>query len=297
MECVVLNIAKPTFNDPHFYTRWEDVGLLATPALIPELVTVLVCDQHTDVTQEFLNNYPNLKYICSATTGHTHLKFNQSKYYVLTLRGHREFLKTIRSVSEYTIHRMLNMFKYDSQSAAGKTLGIIGYGRIGRHVGELAQALKMNVLTFDVDSAPEKIESIFRVADVITIHLEENEATRGMINERLISFMPHGSYFINTSRASIVDEKALAGAQDKLAGICLDVWENRDLFKPLSTVTITNHIAGSSKEDRIKTDVFIIEKLKDLILLHSSRPSQLPLSPEKSSSRPETSTPPGPTQA
>lgn len=145
-----------------------------------------------------------------------------------------------------------------------KTLGIIGYGRIGRRVGELALAFGMNVITlarpgrdFGIPSVSR--EELFRTSDIVTLHCPLTEETRGIINKNSLSSMKPGAFLINASRGPLIVEADLRAALDEglIAGAALDVLseEPMPLDHPLreaKNIIITPHIAWSTQEARIR---------------------------------------------
>lgn len=151
---------------------------------------------------------------------------------------------------------------YNSSELSGRTLGLIGFGRIGRRVAELARAFGMRVLVFtrtpakvtpDLGEAAEKLEALLRDADYISLHCPLNEATRGLISRAAIAAMRPGAFLINTGRGALVDEAALAEAlaSEHVAGAALDTLfeeppprDNPLLSAP--NLILTPHIAGLS---------------------------------------------------
>jgi glycerate dehydrogenase len=149
---------------------------------------------------------------------------------------------------------------------AGKKMGIVGFGRIGRRVGELAHAFGMDVLAYSRFRAPlpayegfawADIDEIFVRADVISLHCSLNQETAGLVNcERLRRARP-GAFLINTSRGGLVVEKDLADAlnEGRLAGAAVDVVAQEPICpdNPLlfaRNCVITPHIAWASREAR-----------------------------------------------
>jgi D-3-phosphoglycerate dehydrogenase len=149
----------------------------------------------------------------------------------------------------------------------GKTVGIVGYGHIGRQVGVLAEALGMRVVFYDVTAklsmgnnrSTRTLEELLGQSDFVTLHVPETPQTRGMIGEREIAAMKAGSCLLNASRGTVVDIPALAAAlkSGKLAGAAIDVFpeepeSNSDGFKTplqgLPNVILTPHIGGSTAE-------------------------------------------------
>lgn len=143
----------------------------------------------------------------------------------------------------------------------GKTLGIIGYGSIGRKVAQIGKAFGMNILVSTrtpVDGCVSK-EEVFENADFITLHCPLNEGSKLMINENSLSMFKPTAYLINTARGGLIDEEALANAlnQGKIAGAGLDVLtcEPPKADNPLihaKNCIITPHMAWASVEARVR---------------------------------------------
>jgi D-3-phosphoglycerate dehydrogenase len=162
----------------------------------------------------------------------------------------------------------------------GKTLGIIGFGRIGSRLGEIAQGFKVRVLTYDAIDISQRareigaevvpLETLLRESDFITLHVPLLPSTRGMISEKEINTMKKGAILINTSRGGVIDEKALYAALT--AGkvqAALDVFEQEPPTEsPLLTapnIVLTPHIAGSTEEAQEKAGIEIARKVIDAL--------------------------------
>ncbi|HHF53260.1 MAG TPA: 3-phosphoglycerate dehydrogenase [candidate division WOR-3 bacterium] len=157
----------------------------------------------------------------------------------------------------------------------GKTLGLIGMGRIGREVAKRAKCLGMDVIaTRHVREIPEELartvsyDELYREADFISIHIPLTEKTRHMISKEAFEKMKDGVMIINCSRGGVVDEKALLEAlkSGKVKGAALDVFEveppvGNELLK-LDNVIGTPHIGASTKEAQARIGVAIVEKIK-----------------------------------
>ena len=165
---------------------------------------------------------------------------------------------------------------------AGRTLGIIGFGRIGQRVAEICSALKMRILAYRRTRPPGleevlrrtgarmvPLEELIRSSDIITIHVPLTPQTRHMIGEREISMMKNGAIIINTSRGGVIDEEALLKAlkNGKLAAAALDVFEEEppkgislELAR-LPNVVATPHIGGQTKEAQKKASEMAAKKL------------------------------------
>lgn len=154
----------------------------------------------------------------------------------------------------------------------GKTLGIIGFGRIGRGVARRSYGFNMRVLYSDAVRAPVNVEEqlraeyvdrdkLFRDSDFVTLHVPLLPDTRHLICKENLAKMKPTAYLINTSRGPVVDEAALAEAleQSKIAGAALDVFENEPHVHPglvgRKDVVLTPHIASASVDTRTKMAV------------------------------------------
>lgn len=149
----------------------------------------------------------------------------------------------------------------------GKTLGIIGYGSIGKRVGHIARAFGMQLLVYDPYQCEIDIECIgikkvntlaelMSISDFITSHMKVTPQTTGIIDKEMISLMKQSAYFINCSRGAIVDEEALIKAlrEKQIAGAAFDVYasepiaSNHPYITELDNVVITPHIAGATTD-------------------------------------------------
>jgi len=154
----------------------------------------------------------------------------------------------------------------------GKTLGIMGFGRIGRGVARRAQGFQMRILYSDAVRAPADAEKdlraefvdrdrLFRESDFISLHVPLLPDTRHLISKENLDKMKPTAYLINTSRGPVVDEAALADALErkKIAGAALDVFEAEPKANPAllgrKNVILTPHIASASIETRTKMAV------------------------------------------
>ena len=172
----------------------------------------------------------------------------------------------------------------------GKTLGIIGFGRIGRAVARRAKGFDMRVLYYDVERAPEEVErelnaqyvdleTLLKESDYISIHTPLTPETRHMIGERELRMMKPTAYLINTARGPIVDEAALVRALKEgwIKGAALDVFENEPELTPglaeLDNVVLAPHIGSASTETRSKMADMAVDNL--LSVLRGERPENI----------------------
>ncbi len=152
------------------------------------------------------------------------------------------------------------------QDVHHKTLGIVGFGRIGQTVAKRATGFDMKILYYDVNQMPEvakqynaeyrELDDLLRESDFISLHVDLNESTRHLIGSREFGLMKPDAYLINTSRGPVVDEKALVQAlkSDRIAGAGLDVYEDEPVLAPglaeLDNAVIPPHIASATRETR-----------------------------------------------
>ncbi len=165
-----------------------------------------------------------------------------------------------------------NKKKYKGIEIAGKTLGIIGMGRIGESLAKKAKALGMNIIYFDLLGKRDGIEGyinideLYRTSDFISIHVP---TTKTLISDNEINKMKDGVYIINTARGTVIDEKALIKALDsnKIAGAGIDVFESEPNFSEelvsRKNVSVTPHIGASTKEAQDKIGDEIVNIIKE----------------------------------
>ncbi len=160
---------------------------------------------------------------------------------------------------------------------AGKTLGVLGLGRIGRQVARRAVGLEMRVVAYDPYVAPERfrelgvepapsLESVYAEADVITLHLPSSDSTQGLLDADAFAAMRDGVRIVNAARGGLVDEDALLAAiqSGKVAGAALDVFAEEPYAGPLlelPQVVVTPHLAGSTTEAQDRAGVVIAEQV------------------------------------
>jgi len=182
---------------------------------------------------------------------------------------------------EWTNNTDWCFWKYPLIELAGKTIGIIGYGRIGQATGKIAQAMGMKVLAYDqyvnreLESETMKyasLDELFRESDVISLHCPLSESTRGIINKETIAKMKDGVIIINTARGSLVIEQDLADALNSgkvyAAGIDVVSIEPIKMDNPLlkaKNVILTPHIAWAPKESRQRLMDIAINNLKSFL--------------------------------
>ena len=160
----------------------------------------------------------------------------------------------------------------------GKTLGIVGYGNIGKKVAEIARAFGMKVLAYTRTPKEDEnvqfcsFDTLLENSDYITVHCPLNEASKGMFGEKEFSKMKKTAYFINTARGGVMDEEALVRAikNGTIAGAAIDVLttepmsENCPLFN-VKNITVTPHIAWAPIETRLRLMGIVEDNIKSFL--------------------------------
>ncbi|TMG92233.1 MAG: hydroxyacid dehydrogenase [Betaproteobacteria bacterium] len=168
----------------------------------------------------------------------------------------------------------------NGRELAGKTLGIVGFGSIGRETARLGRALGMAVIAFDAkipatstvwaeqQTTPRRFDELLRDADVVSLHVPLTPATHKLMDAGKLALMKHGAILVNTARGGVVDEGALATALNSghLGGAALDVFETEPLpaGSPLAgcrDLILTAHIAGVTRESNARVSMLIAEKV------------------------------------
>ena len=172
----------------------------------------------------------------------------------------------------------------NGRETAGKTIGIIGFGSIGRTTARLAQGLGMTVIAFDAMLDADTpvfsetgvryvgLQELIRQADVVTLHVPLVDATRGLFDAKNIASMKPGAILINTSRGHIVDLDAVAASlrSGHLGGAAIDVFDTEPLpasaaLQDCPGLMLTPHISGVSAESNERVSLLIADKVLEAL--------------------------------
>ena len=170
----------------------------------------------------------------------------------------------------------------------GKTLGIVGFGDIGRLAGRLGRAMGMRVIGFDTQipaaaalwtdeaTEPHPLDALLAMADVVSLHVPLTPSTLHLLDAGRLERMRRGAILINSSRGGVVDEAALAAAlkSGHLGGAALDVFDREPLGagSPLAgcpNLLLTPHVAGVTAESNLRVSMVIAEKVAAALRLRS----------------------------
>lgn len=182
---------------------------------------------------------------------------------------------------------------YMGTEITGKTLGIVGLGRIGREVAVRARGMRMELLGYDpyvsdaaaqeMGVAPRSLRDLLAESDFVTLHLPINSGTRHLIDAAAIAGMKPGARLINCARGGLVDEAALAAALESghLAGAALDVYESEPPdpagLVGMPGVIATPHLGASTREAQVRVAAEICEKVKNYLLDGTARDAVNPV--------------------
>ena len=172
----------------------------------------------------------------------------------------------------------------NGREAAGKTLGLLGFGSIGQLTARLAQGLSMKVVAYDALLRADDpvwaqtsvhcatLDELIAHSDVVSLHVPLVDTTRGLLNAARIGAMKRGAVLINTARGGIIDELALAAAlkSGQLGGAAIDVFGNEPLpasahFEGCPNLLLTPHIAGVSTESNERVSFLIADKVLEAL--------------------------------
>ncbi len=250
------------------------------------------------VTEEVFAKCKNLKYVGLFATGYNNVDLkaadrhgavvcNVPAYSTDSVAQHtfalilnhfnkiRAYADTVDN-GDWVNYKLFTYFYIPTYELKGMTIGIVGYGSIGRRVAEIARVFGMKVLTFT--RSPEKVgdgaeavslDRLLRESDVVTMHCPLTDTTREMINKDALAKMKPTAYFVNTARGGVVNEQELADALNDgvIAGAGIDTltFEPMRADCPLrnaKNITITPHIAWAPKQTRERLLETVAENLR-----------------------------------
>ena len=235
--------------------------------------------------------------ILTASTGLNHIDTNYCKQRGIKVLSHKNdirFLNDLPSTAELAFGLMSSIVRnipssfddvkkgnwdYDSHMGhqlKDKTIGIIGYGRLGKMMTDYCYAFGMNALPYDPYKFDADFELLLKMSDVISLHVHANDETKHMINKKVLGKMKNNSYIVNTSRGEIVNENDIVESlrKGKLKGYATDVIEdeygnreNSPILKGVKeglNILVTPHIGGMTWEGQQKAYMWSISKLEEL---------------------------------
>ncbi|MFY9493265.1 MAG: 2-hydroxyacid dehydrogenase [Minisyncoccia bacterium] len=287
---------------------WSDA-----PRSKKQSAEVLVIGLKHQLDRKFLDQTPNLKIIASPATGMNHLDLAEIKsrgIKLISLRGRKGFLRNVPSTAEETFALILSLsrnipwafddvkkggwdrIKWRGHQLKGKTIGLLGFGRLGRIVAKYAKAFDMSVLACDPNVsagfmkgrgvAKVSMEDLFKESDIVSLHVLLTDDTHNLVKEKHLRSMKPSAYLINTARAELVENGVLEKAlkQKWIAGAAVDVmWDEKgdgvhlknnslvDYARKNKNLIIMPHVGGATFEAMEVTQDYIA----DLVSKHLKR--------------------------
>ncbi|MBQ5840777.1 MAG: D-2-hydroxyacid dehydrogenase [Clostridia bacterium] len=273
-------------------------GLTPPEELAARIATAdaVICNK-SPMTAEVMAAAPRLKYVGLFATGYNNVDIAYAAAHGITVCNVPGYsteavaqhtfallLQLTNQVGEYnrTVQegdwvksRTFSYFPLPLAELCGKTMGIVGYGAIGRRVGEIARAFGMQVLVCGRrpigDAAVEQVplEELLSRADVVSLHCPLNADSLNMLDEAAFARMKEGAYLINTARGPLVDEVALRAALDsgRLGGAAVDVLRQEPMAADCPLLgaprcIFTPHIAWAGVETRRRLMAIVAENLR-----------------------------------
>jgi D-lactate dehydrogenase len=242
--------------------NYEDISLKSFPVSEEsffdpeaEIISVFI---YSRINSEIIDKFPSLRLIATRSTGFDHIDTEYARKKGIKVCNVPNYGD--ETVAEYTIALILSLLRklkatYErvgrgifsreglrGEDFNGKTLGVIGTGRIGSKVIKIASAFEVDILCFDPSPKDELVklfgvryvglENLLSQSDIITIHVPYTKSTHHLINSKNIHLLKKGSYLINTSRGTVVKTEAIIEAikDGILSGVALDTFEGEEVW-------------------------------------------------------------------
>ena len=260
------------------------------------VATIVLVRSKTKVTKEYIDSAPNLKLVIRGGVGLDNIDLNYATEKGITV--HNTAIASSIAVAELAFALMIalpnNVTKANRTMLAGKwakkelirtelyqkTLGIIGFGRIGTKLAKRAAAFGMNVIAYHpkvksslVARMTTDLRDVLNNSDYVSLHLPLNPETKGIINSEMLNEFKDGAYLINTGRGKTIVEEDVVEAlkSGKLAGFGNDVWysdppENTPLIDAPNVIAIP-HLGASTKESLSRIEDIIESIIHDFITI------------------------------
>jgi glyoxylate reductase len=260
----------------------------------------LICFPYDNIDRDVIKAGSKLKSISAFSVGYDQVDYKYAKKRKIKI-GYTPNVLTI-ATADLTIILILDMLRrvtegdrlirqgkwkvvfgadsYVGEEVAGKTLGILGLGRIGKAVAKKAQTFGIKIIYHNRNRLEKKRENalkvkyvtfneLFRKSDIVSLHVPYTKQTHELVNKSLLKKMKKNAFLVNTARGKIINEKELIIALKKkiIAGAALDVFYHEPIaknhpFTKMENVVLTPHIGSSSKKTRDTMAALTVENLK-----------------------------------
>ena len=314
MKCLIIDVVSPAIAEE--LGKYMDVTTCKQlPPSKDELkaeiadVDVLIMRVDPKIDKEVLDAAKNLKVIgvCSVGLNHVDTKYAEEKgikvfnapglngnaVAELTICKMLELSRhTIPAHRDVTVNEKWDKYAFVGRELRGKTLGVLGFGRIGQRVGEIARVFGMKIVAYDPylpaeifaknEATSMSIAEVCKVSDYITIHMPLNEETKNLFNAKSIAEMKNDAVVLNMARGGIVNEKDMCEAlkAGKIGGYATDVLENevagdgltadagfRSPLFDCDNFVVSPHIGAQTTDASRDIGAHIINKVKEALNL------------------------------
>jgi len=247
----VVELIEPTYEDVKIQLPNFDI-LFCAP------------NHQTFVIDEKLIKDSNIKCILSPSTGLNHIDVDSVP--IVSVKNDK-VIYDVWSTAEHTLYLMLSIVR-GKHELHDKTLGIVGYGRLGKMVEQLCEPLFKKIISVDKG---DSLDELYKESDVVSLHMDYNPTTEYMIDNEFLSHFKKNIYLINTARGEIVNEQDIKHllSVGRIKGYATDVLqteynEQKSVFYGVDYVITTPHIAGTSIEAQEKTYKRVLEKWNNM---------------------------------
>mgnify|MGYP003973994897 CR=1 FL=1 len=258
------------------------------------------------INENFIHKAKKLKYICTPTTGLNHLDLSecdQREIKIISLKGEFEFLSTIRATPEHTFGLVLSLLRkyknaflsqnnseWDREKYKGfelyeNSVGIIGFGRVGKILAKYFEAFNAKVFFYDIDDSIKEINNAIRItsideliekSNILILAASYSKDNHQFFDKKNIDLLEN-KYIINTARGELVDENYFIEKirEGWFKGVAIDVIQNEQSNNNLNkfleladrkNLIVTPHISGATYSSMHRTEEFIVNKLKNYLI-------------------------------
>ena len=312
MKCLIIDAVHSSIQEELGKYMQVDTKMLPTQEELAAIIgeyDVLIMRVDPAINKDILDAASNLKVIGVCSVGLNHIDMetakakniqvfnapglNDNAVAELTIAKMLEISRhTIPACIDVKVNKTWDKYKFMGRELRGKTLGILGFGRVGQRVGKLAHAFQMEVVAYDPylpayvfdqeQSKSVSVEELLKVSDFVSIHMPLTPETKNLVNAQSIATMRDGVVVLNMARGGIVNEKDMYEAlkSGKVGGYASDVMENElagggltedaGFDSPLfecDNFIVTPHLGAQTVDAAEKIGAHIIGKVKETLAL------------------------------
>lgn len=292
---------KVTAEPLNEFGEVKDYGLLRYDEIANAIAEadIVVCNK-TLLNEDTLKSAKSLKYIGLFATGYNNIDIDYCSKHGITVCNAGSY--STNAVAQHTFALILEHFNntanynqyvqdglwkrsktfspfvYPLSELAGKTIGIVGFGNIGRAVAKIANAFEMNVIAYNrSEKSAENVkfvslEELIESSDIVTVHCPLNTQSENMFNKETFAKMKHGALFVNTARGGVMNENDLYEALNSghLGGACIDTlkvepMEQNCILMQAKNCIITPHIAWAPVETRFRLMDIVTSNIRNYL--------------------------------